>query len=92
MRQVESLTELYFATAKAIPSLFAIAESMQVAFSRGKSHLSLSTPHYSKPDIGSTWYGNGSKGNGWYSYDHKGVRFIELVNVVQQGHGQASAA
>jgi hypothetical protein len=32
MRQVESLTELYFATAKAIPSLFAIAESMQVAF------------------------------------------------------------
>jgi hypothetical protein len=49
MRQVESLTELYFATAKAIPSLFAVAESMQVAFSRGKSHLSLSTPRYSKP-------------------------------------------
>ena len=27
-------------------------------------------------------YGKGSKGNGWYSFDHKGVHFIGLVNVV----------
>ena len=28
-------------------------------------------------------YGKGTKGNGWYSFDHKGVHFIGLVNVVQ---------
>ena len=28
-------------------------------------------------------YGKGSQGNGWYSFDHKGVHFIGLVNVVQ---------
>ena len=27
-------------------------------------------------------YGNHSKGNGWYSFDHKGVHFIGLVNVM----------
>ncbi|MFG1300875.1 metallophosphoesterase [Xanthobacter sp. V3C-3] len=27
-------------------------------------------------------YGKGSKGSGWYSYDHNGVHFIALVNVV----------
>ena len=27
-------------------------------------------------------YGKGSKGAGWYSFDHKGVHFIGLVNVV----------
>lgn len=27
-------------------------------------------------------YGKGSKGAGWYSYDHNGVHFIALVNVV----------
>src|SRR5690348_16510315 len=27
-------------------------------------------------------YGKGTKGNGWYSFDHKGVHFIGLVNVV----------
>jgi len=27
-------------------------------------------------------YGRGSKGAGWYSYDHGGVHFIALVNVV----------
>jgi hypothetical protein len=37
MRQVESLTELYFATAEAIPSPFVIAGCMQVALSRGKA-------------------------------------------------------
>ena len=34
-------------------------------------------------------YGKGSQGNGWYSYDHKGVHFIGLVNVVQlEGMGK----
>jgi 3',5'-cyclic AMP phosphodiesterase CpdA len=27
-------------------------------------------------------YGKNSKGNGWYSFDHKGVHFIGLVNVM----------
>jgi plastocyanin len=27
-------------------------------------------------------YGKGSKGTGWYSFDHKGVHFISLVNVI----------
>lgn len=27
-------------------------------------------------------YGKGTKGNGWYSFDHKGVHFIGLVNVL----------
>jgi Icc protein len=27
-------------------------------------------------------YGKGTKGAGWYSYDHKGVHFVGLVNVV----------
>ncbi|HXY15124.1 MAG TPA: metallophosphoesterase [Terriglobales bacterium] len=26
-------------------------------------------------------YGRGTKGNGWYSFDHKGVHFVGLVNV-----------
>jgi len=34
-------------------------------------------------------YGKGSKGNGWYSFDHKGVHFVGLVNVVQlEGMGK----
>ena len=34
-------------------------------------------------------YGKGTKGNGWYSYDHKGVHFVGLVNVVQlEGMGK----
>ena len=28
-------------------------------------------------------YGKDTKGSGWYSFDHKGVHFIGLVNVVQ---------
>ena len=27
-------------------------------------------------------YGKGTKGNGWYSFDHDGVHFLALVNVV----------
>jgi 3',5'-cyclic-AMP phosphodiesterase len=38
-------------------------------------------------------FGKGSKGSGWYSYDHKGVHFIALVNVVQlEGMGKLGAA
>jgi 3',5'-cyclic AMP phosphodiesterase CpdA len=34
-------------------------------------------------------YGKGSQGNGWYSFDHRGVHFIGLVNVVQlEGMGR----
>jgi 3',5'-cyclic AMP phosphodiesterase CpdA len=34
-------------------------------------------------------YGKGSQGNGWYSFDHNGVHFIGLVNVVQlEGMGR----
>jgi Icc protein len=34
-------------------------------------------------------YGKETKGNGWYSFDHKGVHFIGLVNVVQlEGMGK----
>jgi 3',5'-cyclic AMP phosphodiesterase CpdA len=34
-------------------------------------------------------YGKSTKGNGWYSFDHKGVHFIGLVNVVQlEGMGK----
>ena len=38
-------------------------------------------------------YGKGTKGNGWYSFDHKGVHFIGLVNVVQlEGMGKLGQA
>jgi 3',5'-cyclic-AMP phosphodiesterase len=34
-------------------------------------------------------YGKGSTGNGWYSFDHKGVHFVGLVNVAQlEGMGK----
>ena len=37
-------------------------------------------------------YGKGTKGSGWYSYDHKGVHFIALVNVAQlEGMGSLGA-
>ena len=38
-------------------------------------------------------YGKGTSGNGWYSFDHKGVHFIGLVNVVQlEGMGRLGSA
>jgi len=38
-------------------------------------------------------YGKDSSGNGWYSFDHKGVHFIGLVNVVQlEGMGKLGQA
>ena len=34
-------------------------------------------------------YGKGTNGTGWYSFDHKGVHFVALVNVVQlEGMGK----
>ncbi len=38
-------------------------------------------------------YGKGSAGNGWYSFNHKGVHFVGLVNVVQlEGMGRLGSA
>jgi Icc protein len=38
-------------------------------------------------------FGKGSQGNGWYSFDHHGVHFIGLVNVVQlEGMGKLGQA
>jgi 3',5'-cyclic AMP phosphodiesterase CpdA len=37
-------------------------------------------------------YGKGTAGKGWYSFDHKGVHFVGLVNVVKlEGMGQLGA-
>ena len=37
-------------------------------------------------------YGKGTKGNGWYSFDHKGVHFVGLNNVAQlEGMGKLGA-
>ena len=48
--------------------------------------------HDTAVDDGKTYldrYGKGSQGNGWYSFDHNGVHFIGLVNVVQlEGMGR----
>jgi Icc protein len=34
-------------------------------------------------------YGKGARGSGWYSFDHKGVHFVGLVNVVKmEGMGR----
>src|SRR4051812_13937346 len=30
-------------------------------------------------------FGRGTRGEGWYSFDHKGVHFVGLVNVASQG-------
>jgi 3',5'-cyclic-AMP phosphodiesterase len=38
-------------------------------------------------------YGKGTQGSGWYSFDHNGVHFIGLVNVVQlEGMGRLGEA
>jgi len=38
-------------------------------------------------------YGKNTRGSGWYSFDHKGVHFIGLVNVVQlEGMGKLGQA
>jgi 3',5'-cyclic-AMP phosphodiesterase len=37
-------------------------------------------------------YGKGTRGSGWYSFDHKGVHFVGLVNVVKlEGMGKLGA-
>jgi 3',5'-cyclic-AMP phosphodiesterase len=33
-------------------------------------------------------FGAGTKGDGWYSFDHRGVHFVALVNVASQGTDQ----
>jgi 3',5'-cyclic AMP phosphodiesterase CpdA len=38
-------------------------------------------------------FGKQTRGSGWYSFDHKGVHFIALVNVIQlEGMGKLGAA
>uniref|UniRef100_Q02A36 Metallophosphoesterase n=1 Tax=Solibacter usitatus (strain Ellin6076) TaxID=234267 RepID=Q02A36_SOLUE len=38
-------------------------------------------------------YGKQTRGSGWYSFDHKGVHFVALVNVIQlEGMGKLGAA
>ncbi|HEY3743182.1 MAG TPA: metallophosphoesterase [Bryobacteraceae bacterium] len=38
-------------------------------------------------------YGKNTKGDGWYSFDHKGIHFVGLVNVVKlEGLGKLGAA
>ena len=38
-------------------------------------------------------YGKQTRGNGWYSFDHRGVHFVGLVNVMQlEGMGKLGAA
>jgi Icc protein len=48
--------------------------------------------HDSSADDGKQYlerYGKGTQGNGWYSFDHKGVHFVGLVNVVKmEGMGR----
>jgi 3',5'-cyclic-AMP phosphodiesterase len=48
--------------------------------------------HDTSVDDGSQYldrYGKGTKGRGWYSFNHKGVHFVGLVNVIQlEGMGQ----
>jgi 3',5'-cyclic AMP phosphodiesterase CpdA len=59
--------------------MFYVPGEHDTAVDDGKLYLSL--------------YGKGTQGNGWYSYDHKGVHFIALVNVVQlEGMGRLGQA
>ena len=38
-------------------------------------------------------YGKQTRGSGWFSFDHKGVHFVALVNVIQlEGMGKLGAA
>jgi 3',5'-cyclic AMP phosphodiesterase CpdA len=54
--------------------------------------LTIPGEHDSTDDAGQkyrTIFGAGSQGDGWYSFDHKGVHFISLVNTInlqQLGH------
>jgi Icc protein len=59
--------------------MFYVPGEHDTAVDDGKLYLSL--------------YGKGTQGNGWYSFDHKGVHFIGLVNVVQlEGMGRLGQA
>ncbi|HVT97033.1 MAG TPA: metallophosphoesterase [Acidobacteriaceae bacterium] len=59
--------------------MFYVPGEHDTAVDDGKLYLSL--------------FGQGTQGNGWYSFDHKGVHFIGLVNVVQlEGMGRLGQA
>jgi 3',5'-cyclic AMP phosphodiesterase CpdA len=42
---------------------------------------------YDKGKLYRERYGKGTRGAGWYSFDHKGAHFVGLVNVAGIGHG-----
>jgi len=59
--------------------MFYVPGEHDTAVDDGKLYLSL--------------FGKGTQGSGWYSFDHKGVHFIALVNVVQlEGMGRLGEA
>jgi len=64
----------------------------QVLSSAGNNIFYVPGEHDTSVDDGKLYlerYGKGTKGNGWYSFDHKGVHFVGLVNVVQlEGMGR----
>jgi amicyanin len=62
-------------------------DTLDQALKSAKSGQTLFVPgeHDMLADNGQQYlerYGKGTKGAGWYSFDHKGVHFIALVNVV----------
>jgi 3',5'-cyclic AMP phosphodiesterase CpdA len=64
----------------------------QVLAGTGRKIFYVPGEHDTSEDDGKLYlerYGKGTAGNGWYSFDHKGVHFVGLVNVVQlEGMGK----
>jgi 3',5'-cyclic-AMP phosphodiesterase len=62
---------------------------------RAKEVFYVPGEHDTSVDDGKSYlarYGKNTKGDGWYSFDHKGVHFVGLVNVVQlEGMGRLGA-
>jgi predicted phosphodiesterase len=58
----------------------------QVLSATGREIFHVPGEHDTSEDDGKLYlerYGKGTSGNGWYSFNHKGVHFVGLVNVVQ---------
>jgi 3',5'-cyclic AMP phosphodiesterase CpdA len=66
------------------PAQFDQAKQMMTALRTGQV-LTVPGEHDATDDGGQKYlraFGAGSKGDGWYSFDHKGVHFISLVNTL----------
>jgi 3',5'-cyclic AMP phosphodiesterase CpdA len=66
------------------PAQFDQAKQMMSALRTGQV-LTVPGEHDATDDGGQKYlqaFGAGSKGDGWYSFDHKGVHFISLVNTL----------